>query len=60
MHVPNASANLMPTDLMSDAECVVSFAKEDDAYFCEIKCHLGINDKRDIKIIEAIRHNAVW
>ena len=24
MHVPKASANLLPTDLMSDADCIIS------------------------------------
>jgi len=60
MHVPNASANLLPTDVMSDAGCTTSFGKEDDVYYCDINCHLGINDKSDIKTITTIRSNSVW
>ena len=60
MHVPEASANLLPTDLISDAECTVKFGKSEGNYYCDIKCHQGINDKRDIKFIEATRHNNVW
>ena len=56
MHVPEASANLLPTDLISDAECTVKFGTSEGKYFCDIKCHQGINDKRDIKFIEATRH----
>ena len=61
MHIPNASTNLMPTDLMSDAECIVSFGKDEDTreYYCDINCYLGINDKRDITIIPTIQHNDV-
>ena len=45
---------------MSDAECVVSFGKEDGEYYCDIKCHLGKNRQRDCKIIIATRFNSVW
>ena len=62
MHVPTASANLIPIDLMSDAECVVSFGKQDDDYYCNIKCHLGMSNYRfcEVKTITATRFNDVW
>ena len=60
MHYPTAAANLLPVDLMSDAKCVVSFGKEDGEYYCDIKCHLGMNNQRDCKTIVATRFNAVW
>ena len=60
MHVPNASANLLPTYLMSDAECIVSFGKHKGEYYCEIACHQGINSNGDIKYIPTIMNNNVW
>ncbi len=61
MHVPNASANQLPTDLMSDAECVTSFGKQDGEYYCAIKCFKDTDyDENKVKIIVAIRRNVVW
>ncbi len=38
MHVPNASANFLLTDLLSDADCIVSFGKDEDTreYYYDI------------------------
>ena len=59
MHVPNAVANLLPTELMSDAECTTSFGKLEDVYYCNIECHQGITCKADIKYIPTMKIRGV-
>ena len=52
--------NRLPTYLVSDAEYIVSFGKRNGEYYCDIKCHQGINNKEDIKFIPTIQNNNVW
>ena len=60
MQVLGSAANLLPTDLMGDAQCSVEFGKFEDEYYCHIKCHRGVNAISDIKTISARRGSKLW